>query len=311
MVQPEKPPARICTPRIPVFLRHGQVLSLGPGNRGLIVIKRSDQRKFFEKLGLFTINLEMLPHFRDLNDRTLPDHLHDEEHEDISECTMVKRGQESYKRAVETPIFDRDPKCKFWIKGRITHQQCDINEEIFEGIQYYQCDEHGIEICDTRDVPRNCNLSIRRSYSAFEKEPALRDSSLIVNKMKLLSDQVTLIATDIEGEMRMVDLRMRRPVLTYSGHVGFKYPRPLCLDESLDLLCATGKDNYVRIWSLSSGHLLWADRIYGQTLPSENSLETIIHCCIIPSPRRWFIAVIENQKVIPIVPAPGYLPKNN
>ncbi|GFT62219.1 DUF1759 domain-containing protein [Trichonephila clavipes] len=34
----------------------------------------------------------MLPHFRDLNDRTLPDHLHDEVHEDydISECTMVK-----------------------------------------------------------------------------------------------------------------------------------------------------------------------------------------------------------------------------
>ncbi|GFX10912.1 hypothetical protein TNCV_3196731 [Trichonephila clavipes] len=44
----------------------------------------------FDKLGLFTMNLEMLPHFRD--DRTLPDHLHNEVHEDydISECTMVK-----------------------------------------------------------------------------------------------------------------------------------------------------------------------------------------------------------------------------
>ncbi|GFY32649.1 DDB1-and CUL4-associated factor 4-like protein 1 [Trichonephila clavipes] len=165
-------------------------------------------------------------------------------------------------------------------------------------------DERGIEICDTRDVLRNCN-------SAVEKEPALRDSSLIVNKMKLLSDQVTLIATDIEGEMRMVDLRMRRPVLTYSGHVGFKYPRPLCLDESLDLLCAAGKDHNIRIWSLSSGHLFSENRIYDQTLPSENSLETITHSCIITSTRRWFIAVIENQKVIPIVPAPGYLPKNN
>ncbi|GFU36443.1 hypothetical protein TNCV_3100131 [Trichonephila clavipes] len=51
-----------------------------------------DQRKIFEKLGLFTINLEILPHFRDLNDRTLPDHLHDEVHEDyeISESTMLK-----------------------------------------------------------------------------------------------------------------------------------------------------------------------------------------------------------------------------
>ncbi|GFX25190.1 hypothetical protein TNCV_2753651 [Trichonephila clavipes] len=65
---------------------------LTQGNRGLIVVKGSDQRKIFEKLGFFTINLEILPHFRNLNDRTLPDHLHDEMHEDydISECTMMK-----------------------------------------------------------------------------------------------------------------------------------------------------------------------------------------------------------------------------
>ncbi|GFT15485.1 hypothetical protein TNCV_3264941 [Trichonephila clavipes] len=65
---------------------------LSQGNRGLIGVKGSDQRKVFEKLGLFTINLEMLHHFRHLNIRTLPDHLHDEVHEDydISECTIVK-----------------------------------------------------------------------------------------------------------------------------------------------------------------------------------------------------------------------------
>ncbi|GFQ98150.1 DDB1-and CUL4-associated factor 4-like protein 1 [Trichonephila clavata] len=167
---------------------------------------------------------------------------------------------------------------------------------------FVSSDEQGIEICDIRDVPRKCPSRIRRSSTAFDKEPALRDSSLIVNKMKLLSDQVTLIATDIEGDMSMLDLRMRRPVLTYPEHVGFKYPRPLCLDESLDLLCAAGKDNYTRIWSLSSGHLHWADKIYGQIPPPEDPQETITHCCIIPSPRRWFIAVIENQTVIPIVP---------
>ncbi|GFY32653.1 hypothetical protein TNCV_674081 [Trichonephila clavipes] len=72
------------------FCVRGKFCHLAHGNKGLIVVKGSVQRKFFEKLGLFTINLEMLPHFRDLNDRTLPDHLHDEVHEDISECTMVK-----------------------------------------------------------------------------------------------------------------------------------------------------------------------------------------------------------------------------
>ncbi|GFX96828.1 uncharacterized protein TNCV_1648631 [Trichonephila clavipes] len=74
------------------FCVRGKFCHLAQGYRGLIVVKGSDQRENFEKLGLFTINLEMLTHFRDLNDLTLPDHLHDELHEDfdISECTMVK-----------------------------------------------------------------------------------------------------------------------------------------------------------------------------------------------------------------------------
>ncbi|GFX09114.1 hypothetical protein TNCV_4166931 [Trichonephila clavipes] len=70
------------------FCVRGKFCHLAQGNRGVIVVKGSDQRKIFEKLGLFTINLEMLSHFRD--DRILPDHLHDEVHEDISECTIVK-----------------------------------------------------------------------------------------------------------------------------------------------------------------------------------------------------------------------------
>ncbi|GFV96532.1 uncharacterized protein TNCV_3259961 [Trichonephila clavipes] len=74
------------------FCVRGKFCHLALGNRGLIVVKGSNQRKIFEKVGLFKINLEMLPHFRDLNDCTLPDHLHDEVHEnyDISECTVVK-----------------------------------------------------------------------------------------------------------------------------------------------------------------------------------------------------------------------------
>ncbi|GFX86138.1 hypothetical protein TNCV_2560201 [Trichonephila clavipes] len=74
------------------FCVRGRFCHLSQGSRGLIVIKASDHRNCFERLGLFTINLEMLPYFRDSNDRTLPDHLHDEVHEDydISECTMMK-----------------------------------------------------------------------------------------------------------------------------------------------------------------------------------------------------------------------------
>ncbi|GFW64490.1 hypothetical protein TNCV_813251 [Trichonephila clavipes] len=70
----------------------GKFWHLAQGNRGLIIVKGADQRKIFEKLGLFTIDLETLPHFQDLNDLTLLDHLHDEAQEDydISESTMVK-----------------------------------------------------------------------------------------------------------------------------------------------------------------------------------------------------------------------------
>ncbi|GFV67931.1 hypothetical protein TNCV_1872131 [Trichonephila clavipes] len=87
------------------------VTCVAQGNKGLIVVKGLDQRKFFEKLGLFSINLEILPHFWDLHDRTLPDHLHDEVHEDfdISECTMV----ESYRFARYLQHFNKlQAECK-------------------------------------------------------------------------------------------------------------------------------------------------------------------------------------------------------
>ncbi|GFX82844.1 uncharacterized protein TNCV_1699631 [Trichonephila clavipes] len=93
------------------FCVRGKFCHLAQGNRGLLVVKGSDQQKIFEKLGLFTINLEILPHFRDLNDHSLPDHLHDDVHEnfDISECTMVK----SYRFARYLQYFNKlQAECK-------------------------------------------------------------------------------------------------------------------------------------------------------------------------------------------------------
>ncbi|GFW58368.1 uncharacterized protein TNCV_2635421 [Trichonephila clavipes] len=93
------------------FCVRGKFCHLAQGNRGLIVVKGSDQQKIFEKLGLVTINLEILPHFRDLNDHSLPDHLHDDVHENfnISECTMVK----SYRFARYLQYFNKlQAECK-------------------------------------------------------------------------------------------------------------------------------------------------------------------------------------------------------
>ncbi|GFT04832.1 hypothetical protein TNCV_2133791 [Trichonephila clavipes] len=74
------------------FCVRGKLCHLSQGNRCLIIAKGSDQRKFFEKLGLSPFNLETLPHFRDFKDRSLLENLHDEvqEYNDISKCTMVK-----------------------------------------------------------------------------------------------------------------------------------------------------------------------------------------------------------------------------
>ncbi|GFV82900.1 hypothetical protein TNCV_1179151 [Trichonephila clavipes] len=47
------------------FCVRGKFCHLAQGNRDPIFVKGSDQRKIFEKLGLFTISLDMLPHFRD------------------------------------------------------------------------------------------------------------------------------------------------------------------------------------------------------------------------------------------------------
>ncbi|GFS68982.1 hypothetical protein TNCV_4570011 [Trichonephila clavipes] len=69
----------------------GQVLSSGPRNQRPHRRQGIGPAKFFEKLGLFRINLEMLPLFRDFNDRNLPDHMH--ENYDISEFTMAKSFQ--------------------------------------------------------------------------------------------------------------------------------------------------------------------------------------------------------------------------
>ncbi|GFW54257.1 uncharacterized protein TNCV_1560351 [Trichonephila clavipes] len=109
------------------FCVRGKFCHLAQENRGLIVVKGSDQRKIFEKLGLFTTNLEISPHFRDLNDRSLPDHLHDEVHEDfnISECTMVK----SYRFARYLQHFNKlQTECKRQMAHLVDHV-----ETLYEG----------------------------------------------------------------------------------------------------------------------------------------------------------------------------------
>ncbi|GFU54854.1 hypothetical protein TNCV_4939801 [Trichonephila clavipes] len=61
------------------------------GRGGLMVVKGTEQQKTF--LELPAMSLETLPEFNDIYDGTFPNSLHEEVHEDVSYCTMVKSYQ--------------------------------------------------------------------------------------------------------------------------------------------------------------------------------------------------------------------------
>ncbi|GFX92687.1 hypothetical protein TNCV_2012731 [Trichonephila clavipes] len=73
------------------FCLRGKLSQMGRG--GLMVVKGTEQQEVFLELGLLAISLETLPEFNDIYDGTFPNSLHEEVHEDVSYCTMVKSYQ--------------------------------------------------------------------------------------------------------------------------------------------------------------------------------------------------------------------------
>ncbi|GFW07716.1 hypothetical protein TNCV_3918491 [Trichonephila clavipes] len=72
------------------FCVRGKLSQMGRG--GLMVVKGTEEIKIFLELGVFAMSLETLPEFNDIYDGTFPN-LHEEVHEDVSYCTMVKSYQ--------------------------------------------------------------------------------------------------------------------------------------------------------------------------------------------------------------------------
>ncbi|GFV10562.1 hypothetical protein TNCV_4042831 [Trichonephila clavipes] len=73
------------------FCVRGKLSQMGRG--GLMVVEGTEQQKFFRELGVFAMSLETLPKFNDIYDGTVPNSLHEEVHEAVSYCTMVKYYQ--------------------------------------------------------------------------------------------------------------------------------------------------------------------------------------------------------------------------
>ncbi|GFV68099.1 hypothetical protein TNCV_1873811 [Trichonephila clavipes] len=73
------------------FCVRGKLSQLGRGD--FMVVKGTEQQKIFQELGVFVMSLETLPEFKDIYEGIFPNSLHEDMHEDVSFCTMVKSYQ--------------------------------------------------------------------------------------------------------------------------------------------------------------------------------------------------------------------------
>nr|XP_020665830.1 DDB1- and CUL4-associated factor 4 isoform X1 [Pogona vitticeps]XP_020665831.1 DDB1- and CUL4-associated factor 4 isoform X1 [Pogona vitticeps]XP_020665832.1 DDB1- and CUL4-associated factor 4 isoform X1 [Pogona vitticeps]XP_020665834.1 DDB1- and CUL4-associated factor 4 isoform X1 [Pogona vitticeps]XP_020665835.1 DDB1- and CUL4-associated factor 4 isoform X1 [Pogona vitticeps]XP_020665836.1 DDB1- and CUL4-associated factor 4 isoform X1 [Pogona vitticeps]XP_020665837.1 DDB1- and CUL4-assoc len=82
-----------------------------------------------------------------------------------------------------------------------------------------------------------------------------------VTSVNLLKDENYLMAADMEGQIKLWDLRKQKCVKEYRGHHNEHAVLPLHISEEEGLLTAVGQDCYTRIWNLQDGRLL-------RTIPS-------------------------------------------
>ncbi|XP_060617395.2 DDB1- and CUL4-associated factor 4 isoform X1 [Anolis sagrei] len=82
-----------------------------------------------------------------------------------------------------------------------------------------------------------------------------------VTSVNVLKDEHYLMVADMEGQVKLWDLRKLKCVKEYRGHHNEHATLPLHISEEEGFLAAVGQDCYTRIWSLQDTHLL-------RTIPS-------------------------------------------
>uniref|UniRef100_A0A665WGA5 Uncharacterized protein n=1 Tax=Echeneis naucrates TaxID=173247 RepID=A0A665WGA5_ECHNA len=90
--------------------------------------------------------------------------------------------------------------------------------------------------------------------SRFHQESA-------ITSVRVLQDENYLLAADMLGQIKLWDVRVKKPVQEYKGHYNEHAYLPVHVNEPEGLLLAVGQDCYTRLWSLKDGHLL-------RTIPS-------------------------------------------
>ncbi|XP_049612378.1 DDB1- and CUL4-associated factor 4 isoform X2 [Syngnathus scovelli] len=92
------------------------------------------------------------------------------------------------------------------------------------------------------------------------KATSLKQESAITS-LRVLRDENYLLAADMSGQIKLWDIRARKPVQEYRGHYNEHAALPIHVSEPEGLLLTVGQDCYTRFWSLRDGHLL-------RTIPS-------------------------------------------
>lgn len=77
-----------------------------------------------------------------------------------------------------------------------------------------------------------------------------------ISCLRLLQDDVRLLASDVKGKINLWDIRMKKELVEYKGCKN-EYSRiPVHIDEMERLVYGVGQDGYVNFWCLNSGKLL-------------------------------------------------------
>ncbi|XP_066283035.1 DDB1- and CUL4-associated factor 4-like [Branchiostoma lanceolatum] len=79
--------------------------------------------------------------------------------------------------------------------------------------------------------------------------------------LRLLQDENYLLASDMQGKIKLWDLRVQKCILDYPGHVNQYAHIPVIVDSQEKFIFAVGQDCHTRMWNLQDGQLL-------RTIPS-------------------------------------------
>jgi len=101
----------------------------------------------------------------------------------------------------------------------------------------------------------------KRNQAGMDKiSSVISMSSAVCSLVTLSSDENYFLGSSMDGSIKLFDLRLiqKGGIQSYEGHVNSHTHLPIVVDPSETLLMSGGEDCAVRIWSIKTGELLFA-----------------------------------------------------